>query len=324
MRYLRSIVQPLATLTPSAQFGPIDLPVNPLSLLFLSFQVTNVAPAALDTWSALDDVIDQVTNVLIKHKGESIIQGSLRDLMVLNGVMPRLFPGAHSLSEADNDVRRVTFPLCFGRKAYDPRECFPATSRGNLTLELTAGADGASYDAISIQIEAVELIEADPSQYLKYTTQSRTSVVGQFDQPLPIGNPLLAILGFDTAMATPTTGLSSWGSIKLLKDNVEQYFPQSDALTLAAELRGHFERGAAWQGHTHQFNGAAAGLDESDEADYRAAISCSGYFFLDFDPLGGGEYMLETAGAADMKIRGVGTAASAVRLLPVELVKVGK
>ena len=324
MRFLRSVVQPNATLTASAQFGPIDLPVNPLTMLLLSISVTNAAPAALNTYQAIDDVIDQITSVIIKHKGENILQGSLRDLMVLNALVCNAYAGAHSMSEASADVRRFTFPLCFSRRPYNPREAFPATSRGNLTFELVAGALGTGYSAATIQIESVELIEADPSQYLKYTTQSRTSVVGQFDQPLPIGNPLLGIIGFDTAMATPTTGLSSWGTVKLLKDNVEQYFPNSDALTLAAELRGRFDRGGSWIGHTHQFNGAAAGLAETDEADYRAAIGSSGYFYLDFDPLDDDSYMLETAGAADIKIRGVGTAASAVRLLPVELVKVGK
>jgi hypothetical protein len=320
MRYLRSVVQPTATLTASAQFGPIDLPVNPLSGLFLSFSLTNVAPAALDTWSVIDDIINQITSVIVKHKGENILQGSLRDLMVLNAIMARRYPGAHSMSNAVSDVRRVTFPLSFGRRMFDPMECFPATSRGNLTIELTAGALGAAYSAVTIQIESVELIEADPRQYVKYTTQSRTSVVGQFDQPLPIGNPLLKIIGFDTAMATPTTGLSSWGTVKLLKDNIEQYYPNSDALTLAGELRGLFDQGGSWQGHTHQFNGAAAGLDESDDIDLPATNGSSGYFLLDFDPLNDGAYMLETAGAADLKVRGVGTAASAVRLLPVELV----
>ncbi len=324
MRYLQSVVLPNEDLPASASRTPFDLPVNPLSMILLSFEVTNVAPAALDTYQAMDDVIDQITSVIIKHKGESIIQGSLRDLMILNALVSKVYPGWHSMSEIDNDIRTFTFPLCFGRRPYDPKEAFPATSRGNLTMEMTAGADGAGYDDINMQVEAVELIEADPTSYLKYTTQARTSVIGQFDQPLPIGNPLVGIVGFDTAMSLQGTGGSSWGTIKLLKDNIEQYFPSSDAQVLAAMLAGRLYRGAAWIGHTHQFNGAAAGLDESDEADFRASIAGGGYFYLDFDPLGGGEYLLETAGAADLKIRGNGDAASAVRLLPVELVSVKK
>lgn len=321
MRYLQSIVSPNSDLAASATITPIDLPVNPLSFLLLNLEVTNVAPAALDTYQAIDDVIDQITSIIVKHKGESIIQGSLRDLMVLNAAKFGAFPGWHSMSQVDDDVRTFSFPLCFGRRMYDPKEAFPATTRGNLTFELTAGADGAGYDDINMSLEAVELIEADPETYCKYTTQARTSVVGQFDQSLPIGNPILAILGFDTTMAAQGTGGSSWGTIKLLKDNVEQYFPQSDAQVLAAMLAGKLYRGGSWIGHTHQFNGAAAGLDETDEADYRDAVGCLGYFLLDFDPLGDGSYQLETEGAADLKIRGNGDAAAAVRLLPVELVR---
>lgn len=321
MRYLQSVVQPNTDLPASALYGPFDLPVNPLSAILLSLEVTNVAPAALDTYQAIDDVIDQITSIIVKHKGESIIQGSLRDLMVLNAVKCGRFPGWHSMSQVDNDIRTYTFPLCFGRRMFDPKEAFPATTRGNLTMELTAGADGAGYDDINVQVEAIELIEADPEAYLKYTTQARASVVGQFDQSLPIGNPILAILGFDTTMAAQGVGTSSWGTIKLLKDNVEQYFPNSDAQVLAAMLAGMLYKGGSWIGHTHQFNGAAAGLDETDEADYRASIGGGGYFLLDFDPLGDGTYMLETEGAADLKVRGNGDAAAAVRLLPIEYVR---
>lgn len=322
MRFLQSNVVPNTDLPASAAVAPFDLPVNPLSAILLSFEVTNVAPAALDTYSAIDDVINQITSVIVKHKGENIIQGSLRDLMWMNAAKFGAFPGFHSGSQIDNDVRTFTFPLCFGRRMLDPMEAFPATTRGNLTMELTAGADGAAYDDINLIVDAIELIEADPSAYLKYTTQARTSVVGQFDAQLPIGNPLLAILGFDTTMATPATGLSSWGTVKLLKDNVEQYFPLTDAQVLAAMFQARVMRGATWPGHTHQFNGAAAGLDETDDSDMPATQGWAGYFLLDFDPLGGGEYMLETEGAADLKIRGNGDAAAAVRLLPLELVKV--
>src|SRR5262245_62260628 len=84
--FIQSIAQPNTDLPASAAQNPIDLPVNPLSAVLLTLEVTNVAPAALDTYQAIDDVIDQITSLIIKHKGENIIQGSLRDLMVLNAV----------------------------------------------------------------------------------------------------------------------------------------------------------------------------------------------------------------------------------------------
>jgi hypothetical protein len=323
MRFLHSIVTPNTDLVASADITPLDLPVNPLSLLLLHLQVTGVAPAAIGTYSAIDDIITQITSVVVKHKGENIIQGSLRDLMALNAVAFGAFPGFYKMINTDNTIRGAVFPLLLGRKAYDPDSCFPATTRGNLRFEMTAGADGAAYDDINFSLEAVELIEATPKEFVKYITNSRTSVAGQFDASLPIGNPLLGVLGFDTDINVGTTTLApSWGTVKLLKDNVEQYFPQSDVEVLCAMLglqMKHMYTG--WPGHVHQINDGAA-LSDSDDAEVLASHGLNGYFYLDFDPLRDGRYQLETDGAADLKIRGIGETASAIRWLPLERVMV--
>lgn len=320
-RYLHSIVQGNTDLVASADITAFDLPVNPLSFLLLRLEITNVAPAALDTYSAIDDAITQITAIRVLHKGELIVSGSLRDLMVLNAIAFNAWPGWHKLDNLDNAVRSFTFPLCLGRKMYDPASAFPATTRGNLRFEMTAGADGAGYDDINFSLSAVELIEADPQEYVKYTTNSRDSVIGQFDLVLPIGNPLLGVLLFDTGLRDTLAATYSWGTVKLLKDNIEQYFPSEDIETLGAMLQARIGTPLGWPGHTHQFNGAAVGLDETDEAGHSTrAVGANGYAFLDFDPLHDGSYQLETAGAADLKLRGNGDAASAIRAIPIERV----
>lgn len=322
MRFLHSIVQPNTDLVASADISAFDLPVNPLSLLLLRLQVTNVTPSSLDLYTALDDAITQITNINVKHQGENIISGSLRDLMMLNMLYQRVFPWATKLTNTDNAVRSFVFPLCFGRKPYDPKCCFPATTRGNLRFEMTAGADGAGYDDINFSLEAVELIDAQPDSYLKYVTSARTSVQGQFDAPLPIGNPLLGVLLFDTGLFASDDEVLSWGTIKLLKDNVEQYYPLSDYETLAGMMGLQLQMPTVWPTHVHQFNGAAAGVDASDESEILNSTGPQGYAYLDFDPLRDLSYMLETEGAANLVIRGNGDEASAVRYLPLELRKV--
>ena len=324
MRYLHSIVTPNTDLVASADVTPVDLPVNPLSMLLLHLQITNVAPAALLTYSAIDDAITQITNINVKHKGENIISGSLRDLMVVNAVYQHALPGWGTLVRTDNAVRSFTFPLCLGRRPYDPVSCFPATTRGNLRFEMTAGADGAGYDDINWSLEAVELIEGDPREYLKYTTHSRTSVIGQFDASLPIGHPLLGVVLFDTGLAASADEVLSWGTIKLLVDNVEQYYPLSDYETLAGMM--HMQIGSRMglhAGHAHQINDGAA-LSQSDDAEQLLSSGFNGYAYLDFDPLRDGAYQLETQGLADLKIRGNGDEATAVRYLPIERCPVGK
>lgn len=323
MRFLHSVARPNIDLVASVSITPVDLPVNPLSFLLLRFQITNVAPAAILTYSAIDDVITQITGIRVLHKGEQIIGGSLRDLMVLNAVYQRAFPGWAGLDNVDDAVRSLVFPLCLGRRMYDPDSCFPATSRGNLVFEMDAGADGAAYDDINFSIETVELIEATPKEYVKYVRQARDSVAGQFDARLPIGNPLLGILLFDTGLSGSSDEVLSWGTVKLLKDNVEQYYPLSDYETLAGMLKT--QMGTAWSihaGHQHLTSEGGGAELISDDAEQRVSTGDRGYAYLDFDPLRDGRYQLETEGSADLLIRGQGDEATAIRYYPLERVTV--
>lgn len=322
MRFLHSIVRPNTDWAASTTIGPFDLPVNPLSMVLLNLELTNANPAAIGTYNPVDALLDNVSSVIIKHKGENIIQGSLRDLVLVNALLNQRWYGWDRLAKTSAGIRRLSFPLGFARRQYDPDECFPATTRGNLTLEATRGANPASYSDVNFTIEAVELIEAQPKRYVKYTTLAQTAVVGQFDQPLPIGNPLLGLLLFDTAIATLDTATSSWGQVKLLKDNIEQYYPLSDFQTLAGMLNMQLRELVLTPGHTHQGDGAQAGVFAVDPAEEGVSKGTRGYALLDFDPLRDDRYLMETAGAADIKLRGLGTSATAIRTLPLELVTI--
>lgn len=323
MRYLHSIAQPNTDLVASASITPFDLPVNPLSFLLLRLQITNTDPATMDLYSAIDDAITQITGIRVLHKGEQIIAGSLRDLMVLNAAYMRAYPGFGRLAQPSAALRSLVFPLCLGRKMYDPDSAFPATTRGNLRFEMDAGADGAGYSDINFSVETVELIEATPKEYVKYVRQARDSVIGQFDAPLPIGNPLLGILMFDTGLSGSSDEVLSWGTVKLLKDNVEQYYPQSDYETLAGMLATQMKSTfGLWAGHKHGFIAPGPAADISDDAHMAVTEGPQGYAWLDFDPLRDGRYQLETEGAADVKIRGNGDEATAVRYYPLERVMV--
>ena len=322
-RFLHSIAKPLTAFVAGA-FPTFDLPVNPLSLVLLNLEITRANPAAGAVYKAVDDLLDNVTSVIIKHKGENIISGALKDLLIVNMLNGESKIGWSNLTDVSGAVSRFCIPLCFGRKKYDPNECFPATSRGNLTLDIVRAANPASFSALSIQVETVELIEANPTQYLKYTPNAQTAVVGSFDQALPIGNKYLRLVFFDTGLATLTTGVSSWGQVKLLKDNVEQYYPLSDAQTLAAYLMSQIESDGVFPGHRHQTVTAVGAGVFTDEADEAASKGVRGYFSMDFDPNGDDMYAMETAGAADIKVRALGASATAVRVTPVELVAVKK
>jgi len=322
-RFLHSVAVNNVDFVASTTGLGFDLPVNPLSALLLRFQITNTAPAAIGTYSAIDDLITMITGVRVLHKGEQIVSGSLRDLMVLNAVYQRAYPGWSHLSNTDDAVRSLIFPICLGKRMYDPESCFPATTRGNLRLELDSGADGAGFDDVNLSVETIELIEATPREYLKYVRQARDSVAGQFDAPLPIGNPLLGILLFDTGLGASDDEILSWGTVKILKDNIEQYYPLSDYETLAGMLKTQMRAAhAIIGGHVHLTSEGGGAELVSDDMEQRVSTGDRGYAYLDFDPLRDGSYEMETAGAADVKIRGNGDEATAVRYYPIERVSV--
>ena len=156
-RFLQSISRPVVDFAAGA-LATIDLPVNPLSLILLRFELTNAADGAAAIESAVDDLLSNVTSVIVKHKGENIISGALRDLVVVNALVGGRFPGWDRMNSRTGNIRTVVVPLGFGRRSYDPAECFPATSRGNLTLDITRAANPASYTDVNISVETVELI----------------------------------------------------------------------------------------------------------------------------------------------------------------------
>lgn len=322
--FVRSVALPNTDVVASASITPFDLPVNPLSLLLLRFQITNTDPTTVAIYSPIDDVVTQITGVRVLYKNEQIMSGSLRDLMIYNAVRNKLFPTVTTAVRTNDVVRSIVFPLALGRGAYNPMSCFPATKRGDLVFQMDAGADGAGYDDINMSLETVELVEAEPTEYVKVTTSQMTSVIGQFDARLPIGNPLLGILLFDTGLNTPGTELTSWGSLRLLKDNIEQYYSTHENVVLAGEMAS--QMGSAFDlnmGHLHDLDDGGA-IESSGEAERPASSAAQGYSYLDFDPTRDLTYEMETRGAGDLLIRAVGLAASAVRYLPVERVEIKK
>lgn len=324
LRFLRSIVSDFQALTASAAITPVDLPVNPLSYLILTLAHTkNVAAQATTLGSGMIPIIQQITDLSVRHRGENIIQGELQDLIVMNAAMHGTPPGTGEQAYADNQVQFVSILLSFSRMPYWHNEAFPATQRGNLRFHMTAGAISSLYDAASWALEAVELIEDEPTQFMKYTTQTRTiAATGRQRLPLPIGNDILGVLLFDPANETDATIEYAFGKIKIMKDNVEQYYAESNWESLRETLVRRMPGGGQAWGHRH----AQAAVDTivgypMNLNNGRPPLQ---YGYLDFDPLKDGSYSLETRGAASLDIDMSADVAgnAVVRVIPLEIVSV--
>lgn len=324
-RFLRSIVSDFQTLTASADINPVDLPVNPLSHLILTLAHTkNVAAQATSLGQVIIPIMQQITDVSVRHRGENILQGSLQDLAVLNALMTGIPPAVGEFAQADNEIQFVSFVLSLSRKLYWHEEAFPATQRGNLRFHMTAGAISALYDAALWSLEAVELIEDEPTRFVKYTTQTRTiAATGRQKIPLPIGNDILGLLLFDPNDEVDATTTFAMTKVKLLKDNVEQYYPESSWRSLRESVERRCPGYRNMWGHFH----AQAAVDTvtGEEQMTVADRPPLQYGYLDFDPLNDGSYALESRGSASLDLDiDAGVAGNAVvRVLPLELVPIG-
>lgn len=322
-RYLRSIVTDFQTLTASADITPVDLPVNPISHLFLTIKATkNVAAAATNLGRYMLPIIQQITDCSVRHRGEAVIQGQLDDLAVLNALLHGQPPAVGEYAYADNQEQFVTVPLSFSRRMFWHEEAFPATQRGNLRFFMTAGALPTGYDAVAWSLEAVELIEDTPVRYLKYTPQTRAIVAtGRQKMPLPIGNEIMGVLLFDPSDETDATLQYAFGKVKILKDNVEQYFAESNWESIRESTQRRIPGYHMAWGHQH--GQAAADTDTGEETQKIADRAPLQYGYLDFDPLVDGSYSLETAGASALDLDlNSDVSAGTVRITPVELIKV--
>jgi len=321
-RFLRSIVAEPTTLTATGDITPLDLPVNPLSFLVLTLFLEEPAQQVTSAFTTLSDYYALVSDLSIRHKGEQIVQGSLADIMMVNAAMHGYVPWQTHLSGIGNN-RAASFIIGLGRKPYWHEEAFPATSRGNLRFHMTiADITPGTATASQFAVEALELIEDTPTRYVKYTTNTRAlTATGRQRVPLPLGNDILKVLLFDPSTEIAATETFAWGKVMVLKDNVQQYYVESNWESLRANLGRAIGHGQNNFGHVH---GQAAADTVTGNEQVRLNEPPHQYGLLDFDPLNDGSFSLETEGASDVELDlnsdvSTGTA----RYIPVEWIQVG-
>lgn len=302
-----------------------DLPVNPLSAIIMTLRALNngAPPAAV---SGVQTFFDKYTNINVRYRGASIINGRSEDLAVAMMLRERQAPKQGQVNRTDNDTRSLTFALLFGRRMYDAVECFPATRRGDLVLSITAAADAGGLDGHSIQVETVELLDATPTRFVKITeTQQAMAAAGMNDIDLPVGNKLLGVLMRPFTFPTGAAFTSSFGEISLEVDNVETIYSGINWESLQGMLA---RRAPPWWtdlDHIHGFVDAAAGQTDTQQGTRDTPLAQQ-YGYLELDPHYDGAYALDTRGAARVNIAinsDVADGANVSRVYPVELIETG-
>ena len=320
-RFIRSVLAQDEAVTVSTVVT-YDLPVNPLSHIILSLKAANDTGTITD-YAVLTSLLAQIARVEVLYKGQAIVSGSFADIALLQWFLRGAQPYAGNMVKTNNDVRWVSVVLGFGRRLFDVMQCFPATRKGELQLQLTYAAAQTGIDTLILQAETVELLDGAPGSFFKSTTLTKTPTsTGWHDVDLPVGNDLLGALLFGTTVPTGTSFNASIGQIKLLLDNVEFGYSFANWECVHGEelgARPHMFMNA----HTHRGNFTTTvegdtGVQQEDDGLVQL------YSFLDFDPLGDGSYAVPTSGHSRCNLRiNAEPAADAIRVIPVELIKVG-
>ena len=299
MRFLRSVIAQDESVAASSVTS-YDLPVNPISHLILTVKGLNVTDEATRA-----EILARIATVAVLYRGQAICSLSGADLFALNAVLIKEMPVLANQIATDNATRFISLIVPMGRKLMNPTECFPATSKGQLQLQVTMSATETAIDGMILQIESVELPDAMPEQFLKYTTLARTPVTGDNDIDLPLGNKIAGILLFGTTIVATTVWTNTIESVRLLLNNVENGYANANN----ESLRGDMIRRI---GHREDYDGSA---DNEDTANY---------VYLDYSPLDDDTYILETAGASRCHLRINAGDTNAIRAIPIEVVSVGK
>jgi len=278
MEFIRSSL--LKDYTMAAETKKIDLPTNPLSHLIISFDGQNVTDEA-----TLAEILADINKISVTHLGTSILSLESEDLAALDAYLYKGMPVLTQNIWSATDSRCLSLIVPFGRKIFDPAECFPATKKGELTLTLDTKLPAAAWNVAQINVEAVELIGATPANYLKSTMLSVAApgATGENDIDLPIGNKIVAVLIRMTTF--PATGhVYGVETAKILVDNKEHGYAIARAQCLTGDMIFRLQ--------TLPRDIVAFGCVLPDNT-----------VWLDYDPQGNGEFLLVTEGKSSVKIR---------------------
>ena len=298
-----------------------NLGVSALSHILLTLRFLN---STATTKATLANILAMISKLEVLFRGQSILSLNGADLFAYQSLVQAMPLNQENVVDTINAARFATFIIPFGRRLFDPAECFPKVLKGELQLQLTSPATYTNIVTVTTQVETVELLDASPKQYLKATTLSKTpSATGEHDVDLPIGNTLLGCLLFSTTVPTGTAFTTSIDWLKLLVDNVESHYSRTNWESLHNQLMALPSPLNAWAEKIHRENLAAAYTQNADSLPEEQVDSdIYRHSLLDLDPTRDGLYALDTKGKSRVHLRINAGDTALIRVVPVELVRV--
>lgn len=248
------------------------LPTDPLSHLIITLDGYNATDEA-----TLAELLGFLNNVQITDHGSAIFDMQSEDLYGIQAYLQRRLPEVTGRLATDNYTRSISLIAQFGRKLFNPDECYPARKSGDVILRLDTTVPATSWDNSTVEVDVVTLPGASPSHWLKQYRKAIAApgATGDSEIDLNRGNELLAC---QIRMTTvPTTSSHTFGidQIALLANNKEFQLAAADMMCLAGER--------ALRIGAPDTSIAAQGLSP-----------LNAIFWLDFDPHSDGAFAIKT------------------------------
>jgi len=318
MEFFRSVIA--NDITAADGTVTYNLNIRPTSHLVYTVKVLN---AGANTKATLAQILGGVENIQVSRFGQNILSVSAVDLYALNCILLGREPWQENVRNLDDSTRALSLIIPFGRKLYNPAECMPANSAGELTLQLTLDIADTGYDGMITLIEQIELPGATPANMLKYCTKAYTpTATGAAEVDLPRGNPYTGILLWGTTVPTGIVWTTTIDQIRLLVNNEEHYYGNTHWEALHGELINRCAPAGAWGEKIHLENSATAYTQNADtNAEEACDTALNNHAYMDFAPGGNDDFILGTADLAGLKLEVTAGDTNPTRITPVELMK---
>ncbi len=278
-QFLRSVI--LDAHTMATEVKTVELPSDPLSHLLFTVEFYNATDEA-----TFAEILGFINKISVLDKGGSIISLESEALACLNLYL--YGAGGIRIAPVSGDNQHDAYGLIipFGRRTFNPDECYPGRKKGDVTLVLDTTVPATTLDNALISISAVALPDATPSRYMKATQRnlSAPGATGEFDAELAMGNDLLALLVGMTSFAGASEYLFGADDLSLIANNRQEAIVSAKAPELFTEMLPRI-------GGATRLLAGMGGLIPATHT------------WMDFDPTRDGEFAFATDGLTDLKLR---------------------
>lgn len=293
MRYNRTVAIPETAFAAAGVPVQGNLPTNPMSHLVLMFRFLNDGAEA-----TLANILAAVANIEVLWNGEQIYQLNGFDAFAFQMHLFGQTPIQGNEVATDNAARWFCLTVPFARVLYMPSRGLPATKSGQLLCRVTPAAAFTAMDGMTLQVEAVEMLGANPEKTMKVTTLNPLiGAAGDNDIDIPREGLLNALMLFATTVPTGTAFTKSINSIQLLNNNKQDYV----CLASWEGMRGEH---APWMGEEASWI-TAGGAPNDDN-----------YIFMDLQPNNVEDWNLDTDPLNQLKLKINSGDTQPIRILP--------